>query len=86
MSDIVKLKYSVYNEVWVIIKKGDTDIGGIYIDKSEAERDCLERQEELKSFQYLSHLKYIVVTLDDAITMIKDEIRDEYSSHGNAGY
>ena len=78
--------YSAYSDVWVVIKQGDTDIDRIYLDKSEAEKACAKRQEELKSYPYLVNFKYVVVSLDDAITMIKDEVRDESSSWGNEDY
>jgi len=71
--------YSAYSDVWVVIKQGDTDINKIYLDKSEADRDLIKRQEELKSFTTLKNLKYVVVSLDDAILMIIDAIRDQDS-------
>lgn len=69
--------YSAYDSVWVVIKQGDTDISEIYLDKSEADSALVKRQEELKSFSELSKWKYVVVTLDVAIDMIKDAVRDE---------
>jgi hypothetical protein len=75
----VNESYSAYNDVWVVIKQGDTDIDKIYLDKSEAENDLIKRQEELKSFTSLKNLKYVVVSLDDAISMIIDAVKDQDS-------
>lgn len=73
--------YSAYTDVWVVIKKGDTDINEIYLDKSEAEKAKNQQQSEFDShmFRHLPNLKYIVVSLDDAISIIKDEIKDDNS-------
>ena len=73
---IKESKLSAYTDVWVVIKYGDYDIGEVYLDKNEAELACVKRNEELKQFAYLKS-KCVVKSLDDAIEIIKDSVRDD---------
>lgn len=76
--------HSSYTDVWVVIKQGDTDIDQIYLDKDEAEKACVEKQDQLmKYFRNETRQKYVVVSLDGAIDIIKDSIRDEENYNRN---
>lgn len=57
------------SETWVIFAYGDNDISYIYLDKEEAEIDCIKRNDEIKLFRHINSI-YKVVTLDDAISDI----------------
>jgi hypothetical protein len=64
---------SIY-DVWTIVYRGSTDLSRIYLNKTEAELDAIE----LNSTIFPSNsLKYEVKTLDDALYMIRNEIRYE---------
>lgn len=82
-------KLSTYTDVWVIIKYGDTDIDGIYLEKDEANSRCVERNEEIKQFDHIKS-KYEVKSLDEAIDMIKDCVRgderENYASNNDESY
>jgi hypothetical protein len=71
--------YSAYEQVWVVMIPGDTDISHIYLDKTEAEKIKQEREESIKKNAFSRNTKVLVVSLDDAITMIKDTIKDDIS-------
>jgi hypothetical protein len=83
-------KLSAYTDVWVIIKYGDTDINEIYLKKDEAELDCIKRNEELKKIRYNANSKYEVRSLDGAIDMIKDSVKDNerenFASHNDESF
>lgn len=78
-------KLSVYTEVWVVIKYGDSDINEVYLNKDEAIIDCSKKNEVMKLFIHINN-KYEVKTLDEAIDIIKDSVRDSESSWGNEDY
>lgn len=71
--------YSAYEQVWVVMMPGDTDISHIYLDKAEAEKARQEREETIKKMPFSRNTKVVVVSLDDAITMIKDAVKDDMS-------
>lgn len=87
------------HSVWVIIRRGQTDINEIYLKKEEAEKLAGEQSMEYYNYyrklnknltddefnDYFTttyeHNKLKVISLDDAIDQIKDEIKDSFYSY-----
>lgn len=78
-------KLSAYKDLWVAMRYGDNDISEVYTTKDEAVLACHEKNEQIKQFRYLNTV-YKVMSLDDGIDIIKEYVREEYESHGNASY
>lgn len=83
---------SAYTQVWVI----GTDVDRVYIDKKEAEDEAdkmnksyyeyyRKLQKNMTDEQFTEYFKNLVpfkkvMSLKDAIDLIKEEVRDEYNS------
>ena len=67
---------SAYDGAWVVFRYGDTDIDKIYLNKEEANLECIKANEEYEE-HFRNEGKFKVKTLDEAIDQIKDYIKLE---------
>ena len=97
-----KSKLSATEEVWVIQDHFASDVDHVFIDKEEAEKEAEQRKEEFltyyrkvnkrmsdeewKKYAETFKNKFTVITLDQAIDNIRDNIHDDYASHGDPSY
>lgn len=74
------------NDVWVVYSNTVSDVYEIYLKKEDAQIDCDLKNKQSNDYFKTEISYYKVVTLDEAIGLIKDEVRDEASSWDNPGY
>ncbi len=83
---------SAYDSVWVSFKNEDSDISEIFLNKSDAEKNTILRNEEFdKNFRSRYQINrnsptYKTITLNDAIELIKDYVRSENDGWGDPSY
>lgn len=63
------------NDIWVIYSSGG--FNEVYMNKEEAQKVCDINNKESNEYFKTNKSYYSVVTLDDAIDMIKAHVRDE---------
>lgn len=64
------------DEIWVVMKYGDTDFQKIFLDKDDAILVCHYKQEEFDKHFTKTTNKYKVLTLWDALDYIRDAHQD----------
>jgi len=68
-----------YDEVYVVLRYGDTEFYDVYTNRDEAVLKCEEQNQSMSNIVYHNHMKpkFEVVTLWDAVDKIKDALRDQ---------
>jgi len=66
-------------DVWVVARPGISDIDKIYLNKDEAILIAARLNDSLFPVFGIKRIPYQVVSLYDAIEMIKDDVRDSES-------
>ena len=74
------------NDVWVVYSNAVYDVYEIYLKKEDAQIDCDLKNKQSNDYFKTEISYYKVVTLEDAIDLIKDEVRDEDNSWNNPDY
>ena len=66
-------------DIWVVARPGISDIDKIYLNKDEAILIAARLNDSITHVSGIKRLLYQVVSLYDAIEMIKDDVRDSES-------
>jgi hypothetical protein len=69
-----------YDEVYVVIRYGDTEFYDIYIEKNEAIIKAHEQNESMKTLTFYNPKspKWEVKTLWDAVDWVKEALNDQW--------
>lgn len=102
LDDYYDLKGGIKStDIYAIYKNGMIDIDAVYINKSDAEKKAKEMDEYFYNYyrklnKRMSDTEYNkfseglpkhkVITLDEAVEQIKENIHDGYDSHNNPSY